>query len=59
MVGTADAYFGTNTFTIAVPLSALGGDEGAVNVAAVLGNSAGATDCVPNVIMLYLPIILR
>jgi hypothetical protein len=59
VVGTADAYFGTSAFTIVVPLSALGGDEGSVNVAAVLGNSTGPTDCVPNVIRLYLPLVLR
>jgi hypothetical protein len=54
-----------NAFTVTVPLGVLGGDDGFVNTAAVVGNGAGATDCVPNGGYLtnghtvYLPIVVR
>ena len=35
-------------FTIDIPLTVLGGDDGFVSAAAVYRNSSGLTDCVPN-----------
>ena len=38
----------TNMFTIDIPLTVLGGDDGFVNAAMVIMNQSGVTDCVPN-----------
>jgi hypothetical protein len=47
-VGSADITFNPTNFTVTIPLSLLGGDNGYVNVAAIMGNQTGPTDCVPN-----------
>jgi hypothetical protein len=35
-------------FTISIPLTVLGSDDGFVNAAAIYKNQSGVTDCVPN-----------
>jgi hypothetical protein len=40
--------FGPNVFTVTIPLGVLGGDNGIVHTAAIVGNETGSTDCVPN-----------
>lgn len=47
-VGTIMPEFGNGTVVLRIPLSLLGGDEGNVNVAAVVGSPAVPTDVVPN-----------
>jgi hypothetical protein len=57
--------FGPNAFTVTVPLGVLGGDNGLVHTAAVVGNKDGSTDCVPNEgylangFMVYIPLVLK
>ena len=69
-VGNAIIIFRSGTvssaFTVTVPLSLIGGDDGYVNAAAVIGNLTNPTDCVPNGVYLgmpgditYLPLINR
>ena len=54
-----------NAFTVTVPLGVLGGGNGFVNTAAIVGNGAGTTDCVPNGGYLtnghtvYLPLVVK
>jgi len=38
----------TDFFTIDIPLTVLGNDDGFVNAAAVYKNQSGVCDCVPN-----------
>ena len=63
VVGTADAVFDSHAFTVTIPLSILN-DDGAMNVAAVMGNVTGDTDCVPDggylgIHQTHLPLVLR
>jgi hypothetical protein len=69
-VGNAQITFKTGiistTFTVTVPLSLLGGDDGYVNAAAIMFNTIGPTDSVPNggylgmySNIIYLPLIFR
>ena len=69
-VGYAQITFSPGTissaFTVTVPLSLLGGDDGYVNTAAFMFNTTGPTDSVPNGGYLgmysnitYLPLINR
>ena len=57
--------FGPNAFTVTLPLGVLGGDNGIVHTAAIVGNEASSTDCVPNGGYLangytvYLPTVLK
>jgi hypothetical protein len=57
--------FGPNAFTVTVPLGVLGGDNGLVHTAAVVGNEIGSTDCVPdegylaNGFLAYLPLAIK
>ena len=48
-LGAVPATSDSNSFTFSVPLSLLGSDDGLVDLAAVVGNSAGPTDWIPNV----------
>ncbi len=48
-VDTVAAVYSGNTITIQIPLSSLGGDDGVVNVAAILGTQFELTDVGPNV----------
>ena len=47
-VGSANITFDSYSFSLTIPLSLLGGDNGYVNVAALMGNQTSPTDCVPN-----------
>ncbi len=47
-VGLADVTFTATSFTVKVPLAILGGDDGLVDVATVLGTIPEPTDCAPN-----------
>ena len=56
--------FDAISFYVKIPLSMLGGDDGYINTAALLGNSTGPTDCVPNsgslgVKKIYLPLTMK
>jgi hypothetical protein len=62
--GIVPATFDVNQVTVKVPLAFLGGDDGRVNAAALVGNLAGPTDCVPNrgfagTYRVYLPLEIR
>ena len=46
--GTAPIIFSATSFTLTVPLSLLGGDDGLVNYALVIGTFGEPTDEVPN-----------
>jgi hypothetical protein len=46
--GIVPAVFAANAVTVTVPLAFVGGDDGRVNAAALVGNLTGPTDCVPN-----------
>jgi hypothetical protein len=48
IIGTAPITFSTSSFTLTVPLSLLGGDDGLVNYALVIGTFDEPTDEVPN-----------
>lgn len=48
VTGTLLPLFNGNTLEMRIPLSALGGDDGHVNLAAVVGTLAEPTDIVPN-----------
>ena len=45
--GSYTVTYGTNTVTLVIPNAALG-DDGNVNLAAVIGNVSSPTDCVPD-----------
>ncbi len=47
-VGRAPVSFTSNSFTVRVPLALLGGDDGIMNTATVLGTLPEATDACPN-----------
>jgi len=64
VVGRAEMSFDAISFYVKIPLSMLGGDDGYINTAALLGNSTGPTDCVPNsgslgVKKIYLPLTMK
>jgi hypothetical protein len=46
--GRAPIVFGSRSFTVTVPLSILGDDDGYIDAAAIVYNESEATDCVPN-----------
>lgn len=48
VVGRAEMVFDATSFYIRIPLSMLDGDDGYMNTAALVGNSSGPTDCIPN-----------
>lgn len=48
VVGSAPIIFSTNSFSVMVPLSVLGGDDGLVNYGVVVGTFDEATDRAPN-----------
>ncbi len=48
MTGRAPVSFTSNSLSVQIPLSLLGGDDGAVNTAAVVGTVTEVTDKVPN-----------
>ncbi len=48
VTGRAPVSFTSTTMTVQIPLSLLGGDDGAVNTAAVVGTAEEPTDKVPN-----------
>ena len=63
-VADVPAVFGTQAFTVEIPLAILGLDDGALNVLALLGNQTSPTDCVPNqghmgIYHMYIPVALR
>jgi hypothetical protein len=63
-MGIVPATFDANAVTVRVPLAFLGGDDGRVNAAAVVGNLTGPTDCVPDrgfagTHRVYLPLGIR
>jgi len=63
-VADVPAAFGTQAFTVEIPLAVLGPDDGALNALALLGNPASPTDCVPNqghigIYRTYTPVVLR
>ena len=63
-MGTVPTTFGSNAFTVTIPLSLIGESDGTLNVAGVFGNTTGPTDCVPNggflgLYRLYLPTVLK
>jgi len=45
---TVPIAFSSNSFAVTIPLTVIGGDNGYVNTAALMGNITGPTDCVPN-----------
>lgn len=47
-VGSAYITFDSPIFILTIPLSLLGGDDGYINIAALMGNQSSPTDCVPN-----------
>ncbi len=47
-IGTVVPTFGGNQFVVAIPLALLGGDDGRVNLATVVGTSDEPTDIAPN-----------
>jgi hypothetical protein len=47
-IGRAPMTFGTSSVTIEIPLAVLGGDDGFVHTAAVVGPLLEPTDCVPD-----------
>ena len=47
-VGRAPVSFTSNSFTVTVPLSLIGGDDGIVDTATVLGTPGEPTDACPN-----------
>lgn len=64
VVGTGTATLGTDRVTVVIPLTVVGGDDGYVDTAAILGNAAGPTDCVPDgrvlgIYRLNLPLLRR
>ncbi len=48
VTGRAPVSFTSSSMTVQIPLSLLGGDDGAVNTAAVVGTAEEPTDKVPN-----------
>ena len=63
---TVPIAFSSNSFAVTIPLTAIGGDDGYVNTAALMSNISEPTDCVPNGGYLgmysnitYLPLIYR
>lgn len=48
IIGSAPITFGATSFSVTVQLALLGGSDGLVNYAAILGSSDGPTDKVPN-----------
>jgi len=63
---TVPIEFSSNSFAVTIPLTDIGGDNGYVDTAALMGNITGPTDCVPNSGYLgmysditYLPLINR
>jgi len=63
---TVPIAFSSNSFAVTIPLTDIGGDNGYVDTAALMGNLTGPTDCVPNSGYLgmysditYLPLINR
>jgi hypothetical protein len=48
IVGAAPMTYTTNSVSAQIPLALLGGDDGIVDVATVIGNVAEPTDCAPN-----------
>lgn len=64
VVGRAEMQVDSDGFSVKIPLSMLGGDDGYINTAAVVGNPTGPTDCVPNsgslgVRRVYLPLAIK
>jgi len=47
-IGSVYADYDTKSFTFEIPLSLLGGDDGSMNIAAVVGNNSGPTDWIPD-----------
>jgi hypothetical protein len=63
-VADVPAAFGTQAFTVEIPLAILGPDDGALNALALLGNVTSPTDCVPNqghmgIYHIYIPMVSR
>jgi hypothetical protein len=65
-VGDAEIFFGYDYFTVSIDTTLLGGDDGFLNAATIMGNVTGGTDCAPNIGYLslnpyeiMLPIIMR
>ena len=63
---TVPIEFSSHSFVVTIPLTDIGGDDGYVDTAALIGNLTGPTDCVPNGGYLwmysditYLPLINR
>ena len=66
LYNTVPIAFSSNSFAVTIPLTAIGGDNGYVNTAALMGNITSPTDCVPNGGYLgmysnisYIPLIYR
>jgi hypothetical protein len=63
-VADVPAIFGTQAFTVEIPLAILGPDDGALDALVLMGNISGPTDCVPNqehmgIYHISLPVVLR
>jgi hypothetical protein len=64
-VAAVPIAFGPNAFTVTIPLGVIGGDNGFVHTAAIVGNETSSTDCVPNGgylangFITYLPLVLK
>ena len=68
-VGKGQLNFDPDVLYLTVNLSVLGGDDGYVNAAALVGNITGPTDCVPNTgylglvdyggVQMFLPLVVK
>ncbi len=47
-VGTANMTFSSHSFEVRIPLALIGGDDGFVYSAVVVGGMTSPNDCVPN-----------
>lgn len=47
-VGEATPYVSGNTLTLVIPLADLGGDDGSTDIAFLIGDAPGPTDCAPD-----------